>query len=172
MDRGIELYKLYRYPDYHYNRNQYNDVPSDLSTVYEYDKNGQLKGRNGWEKLPDSANQYHVNTGGDQGDEAKYNKKFVKVNPDGSSSEVIICFPPGKEPYLVDDYLNGGTYNYYNPQGSLDQYILHFIYDMVPYYLYGNQKEDGGFRKWVTDRRDQIKGFMLPQRNRHVFCIF
>ena len=135
MERNT-LIRLYFDSEFHYNRNRYNDTPEDIRTVYEYDEYGQPRGKNGWEKLPDSKNIYHINENGDQGSDAQYNKKFVKLNPDGSSSEMIICFPPDREPYMVDDYLNGGSYNFYNPDGSLKNLFLHFIYDMGPYYLY------------------------------------
>ena len=170
IERAVILYNIYTDPDFHYSRNRYNETPTDPSTVYEYDKNGHPKGKNGWEKLPDSANQCHVNESGEQGKEAAYNKKFVKKNPDGSSSEIIICFPPGKKPYVVDDYLNGGTYNYYNPDGTKGT-IMHVIYDLVPYLIHGNSKEDEpGLVRWVNGKIDQIKGALHPGRNRQAAC--
>ena len=170
-ERASTLYRLYTDPEYHYNRNQYNDTPSDITTVFEYDENGQPRGKNGWELLPKSANKYHVNKEGEQGTEAVYNKKFVKLNPDGSSSEAIICFPPSGNPYLVDDYLNGGTFNFYNPGGWFNGNIPHFLFDMMPYYMYGNQREDGGWRKKVEDGIDVIRQRFAPKRNRQVMCL-
>lgn len=169
-ERAHTLYRLYTDPEYHYNRNRYNDTPSDITTVFEYDESGQLRGKNGWKLLPESDNIYHVNKEGKQGEEAAYNKKFVKVNADRSSSEAIICFPPSGDPYLVDDYLNGGTFNFYNPGGWFNGNIPHFLFDMMPYYMYGNQREDGGWRKKVEDGIDVLRQRFAPKRNRQVMC--
>ncbi len=131
-----------RIRDDHYDRNRYNELP-DISEIYTIDDSGNIQGINGWEKQPDSANVYHRNTNGEQGSEAKYNVKFTHKNPDGSSYEVVICFPDKKtkEPYIVTDPYNAGTYNYSNPDG-IGGSIGHFIYDMIPYWIWGNQEED------------------------------
>lgn len=166
------LYRLYTDPEFHYSRNQYNETPTDVTEVFGYDESGQLIGKNGWEPLPEQMNKYHTNTNGSQGNQAAFNQKFIKKNPDGSSSEAIICIPPNKEwkPYLVDDYLNGGTFNFYNPTSLLDGYIPHFLFDMGPYYLYGNQREDGGLRKKVKDGLDWVREHLASGMNLQVMC--
>ncbi len=87
--------------------------------------------------------QYHENTDGKQGAEAIYNDKFL--SPDGGHIEVIICFPPDKEPYIVDETVdvgNMGTYNYASNKIPGIYHINHFFDDMIPYYLYGNTPTD------------------------------
>ena len=71
---------------------------------------------------------------------------------------------------MVDDYLNGGTYNYYNPDGTKGT-VLHVIYDLVPYLIHGNSKEDEpGLIRWVNGKIDEIKGSLYPGRNRQAAC--
>lgn len=103
-------------------------------------------------KVSEGKDIYHENTSGNQGDEAKYNDKYL--SPNGGHYEVIICNAPDIEPYIVDesvDPLNMGTYNYAS-NDSLTYYIEHFSKDMVPYYLYGNTLDDDkGWLKWALD---------------------
>ena len=51
------------------------------------------------------------------------------------------------------DPLNMGTYNYAsNDSFFLIYYVEHFFKDMVPYYFYGNTREDDvGLLKWALD---------------------
>ena len=52
---------------------------------------------------------------------------------------MIICYPENGTPYVVDESVdprNMGTYNYY------PNYIKHLVYDVFPYFLYGNSEND------------------------------
>lgn len=126
----------------HYNRNQYNEVPN-ISEVYcGFDKAGNPIASDGWKLLEKDESIYHTMQFGEQGKNAQYNRKFVKKNEDGTSSEVIICFYPeemGRSPEIVTDPFNEGTYNFADPSDP----IGHFVKDMIPYYLWGNQEIDG-----------------------------
>ena len=69
---------------------------------------------------------------------------------------MIICNNPNGVPYIVDetvDPINMGTYNYAsNDSFLLFYYIDHFFRDMLPYYAYGNTRDDNsGFLKWALD---------------------
>ena len=131
----------------HYNRNIYNEVPENIQDIFTIDEDGNVSGcdEGGWRMLSESQSVYHRNTHGEQGMEALYNYKFLKDNPDGSSSEVIICVPPGKDSSLVTDPFNAGTFNYGSPSSDNPMsYVEHFTKDMIPYWLWGNQEVDGG----------------------------
>ena len=105
-------------------------------------------------KVAETADMYHEDTSGSQGNQAKYNDKYL--SPNGGHHEVIICNAPDIEPYIVDEFvdpLNMGTYNYAsNDSFLLIYYVEHFVKDMFPYYLYGNTREDDvGWLKWALD---------------------
>ncbi len=125
----------------HYSRNKLN--------VSEYDSVYQIMGR--YEEQSGIANIFHFNVFGNQGGEAIYNKKYL--SPNGGHIEIVICTPPNKEPYIVDetiDPLNMGTYNYAsNEQFFISYFAEHFMVDMLPYFLYGNTSDDSfGLVKW------------------------
>ena len=127
----------------HYSRNDLNANIPDIDTILD-----------SYEKQSEAADQYHEYTHGAQGEEGIYNDKYL--SPDGGHYEVIICSPPGKEPYIVDqnvDPLNMGTYNYASNTLWTPLYgITHFFCDMIPYYVFGNTREDGGgILKWALD---------------------
>ena len=129
--------------DEHYSRNELNKVENNLDEI-----------KNTFEKQPESMDKYHENTKGQQGAEALYNDKYL--SPEGGHYEIIICSPPGKNSYIVNqsiDPTNMGTYNYANNDEWVVFYgIKHFFMDMVPYYLFGNTREDKlGVLKWVID---------------------
>ena len=72
------------------------------------------------------------------------------------NSLVIICSPPNKAPYIVDQYvdpINMGTYNYASNDLWKPIYgIWHFFDDMLPYYFFGNTREDtDGWLKWAVN---------------------
>ena len=127
----------------HYSRNNKNKVNDSVDTIM----------RN-YTKVSEWADKYHENTSGRQGSQAKYNDKYL--SPNGGHYEVIICNAPNIEPYIVDEFvdpLNMGTYNYAaNDSFVLKYYVEHFFNDMVPYYLYGNTRDDDeGYLKWALD---------------------
>lgn len=140
---SVELIKrLYTDPEFHYARNANNEYITYVSQVC--DENGNPTAAGGWTLLPESQSIYHMITDSEQGAEAIYNKKYVKSYPDGSSSEIVICFPPGGEPYIVTDPVNAGTYNYSDSTAGFWGTIGHFIYDVAPYWIHGNQETDSG----------------------------
>ena len=126
----------------HYQRNEMNTTSDSIETII-----------NTYEKQEEWADQYHEYTEGNQGEDALYNDKYL--SPDGGHIEVIICSPPGKSPYIVDQYvdeINMGTYNYASNEILVTYYVDHFFRDMIPYYLYGNTSTDKeGWLKWAID---------------------
>ena len=133
----------------HYNRNANNVIPDDINEIFTLDEteSDKIVGKNGWRVLPERESIYHRNIHGTQGKEAMYNYKFVHDNPDGTSSEAIICIPPNGEssPYLVDDPYNAGTFNYASPNpANPKSYLEHLVQDVFPYWLWGNQEVDSG----------------------------
>ncbi|WP_158617077.1 RHS repeat-associated core domain-containing protein [Corallococcus exercitus] len=96
----------------HYGRNVYNQTVPYSSLA-----------ANKWEPLSDAKSMYHRFGPGNE-----KNEKWV--SPDGKCEAVY------KDGELVTDPLNYGTYNYSSPNG-IDG-LGHFVYDVVPYWLYGN----------------------------------
>ena len=116
----------------HYARNDLNKIDKDIDEI-----------KNTYDKQPETMDDYHENINGKQGDDAVYNDKYL--SPDGGHLEVIICSPPDKEPYIVDenvDEMNMGTYNYASNEIPVIYHFNHFFQDMIPYYLYGNTRSD------------------------------
>ena len=130
----------------HYSRNERNAVNDSIDDIIK-----------NYTKVEEWADQYHENENGLQGAEARYNDKYL--SPNGGHYEIIICSPPNKSPYIVDesvDPINMGTYNYASNQSPF-YYIDHFLRDMMPYYAFGNTKDDNvGFLKWALDRKSVV----------------
>ena len=127
----------------HYSRNELNDANTSIDDVLET-----------YEKQSEFADKYHEYTSGPQGQDGIYNDKYL--SPNGGHIEIIISSPPNKTPYIVDESIdptNMGTYNYAsNQQWSLFYGVEHFFKDMVPYYFFGNTREDsGGLFKWAIN---------------------
>ena len=101
----------------HYSRNERNQVNKVINEIQrEYDKQAE------W------ADKYHENTNGTQGAEAIYNDKYL--SPNGGHNEIIICSPPDKDPYIVDetvDAKNMGTYNYAANYIPGVYHVVHFL---------------------------------------------
>lgn len=126
-------------------RDRLNQIPEDISCIYQIKKDGHEKEiicareENGWILISRIGSYYHRNAAGIQGEEAKYNKKFIRPDEFGGSSEAVICFPPDKEPYLVTDPVNGGTYNFISPVRGKRRLVSfrlllgHFHKDVLPY---------------------------------------
>ena len=124
----------------HYARNELNNVDLSVNEIItSYDKQSE------------GADEFHEYTHGTQGEEAIYNNKYL--SPNGGHFEIIICEAPGKDPYIVNDPINMGTYNYASNENFLLIYWFdHLFRDVVPYFFYGNTAEDeGGLLKWVLD---------------------
>lgn len=137
------LYSINEMAENHYNRNKLNTVTDSIG---EIQKN--------YTKVPEWADTYHENTSGTQGDQAKYNDKYL--SPSGGHYEVIICNAPNIEPYIVDEFVdasNMGTFNYAsNDSFPLTYYAEHFVKDMIPYYFFGNTRNDAkGMLKWALN---------------------
>ena len=102
----------------HWNRNKGLNDPAKLP------KSPAEAARLKWKKLPASKSVYHNRHG-------KTNSKYI--SPDGHQEAVYDSCGN-----LVTDSYNMGTYNIYAPDNS----IGHLIYDMLPYYLFGNSPDD------------------------------
>ncbi len=111
----------------HYARNKMQEdvIKLDPKKIIESDE---------WERQPDNKNIYHRHKVGEQGDEAKYNVKYMTKD---KRKEVIINFAKS-EPRIVTDPYNIGTYNFGT---SVDE---HVVWDVLPYYIWGNSPVDSG----------------------------
>ena len=115
----------------HYARNNNQEDIIDSYGKTESERIEYIK--NNWERQSDSANIYHVNEIGSQGEFAKKNVKYMSLD---KKMEVVICDPDSNNAYIVTDPFNRGTYNF----GTV--WYEHFAKDMVPYFLWGNGIED------------------------------
>ena len=148
---GIEEVDMDR--DDHYDRNsnqedyfeQFYENKSEEEAEQDIIRMVEL-GEDGWYPADNKDNLYHRFTNGNQGEDAVYNVKYLRVNEDGSSYEIIICQGPGTD----DDYIvdadqypeNAGTYNYYHP-GDIWGRICHGWKDVLPYIFQSNTPDDG-----------------------------
>jgi hypothetical protein len=113
----------------HYSRNQYQD--NNITN-----NPNEIIGSEDWEAQPPEANMYHMHTAGEQGQDAKDNVKYMS---DNGKYEVVINFTDKDNPKIVTDPYNKGTYNF----ADYREYPLeHIVIDVIPYYLWGNSKED------------------------------
>jgi hypothetical protein len=80
--------------------------------------------------LPSGKSLYH-STNGTGTDAAKYVSKNGK--------ELVINITDTLDPHIELSPERIGTYNYYDPSSAL---LLHAIYDMIPYWFYGNSPDD------------------------------
>lgn len=134
-------------------RDSVNQIPEDISCIYrlETGKGGTVRvyarEENGWRLMSRAGTLFHRNTKSEQGGDAAYNRKFVYPDEYGGSSEAVICFPPGREPYLVTDPVNRGTYNFISPmprKGPLAaprKLLGHFQKDVLPYLRIGKTEK-------------------------------
>ena len=83
--------------------------------------------KQGFVKAPDSKNIYHRHKG-QMGNVKYYNS---------STKQEVIFDENGK---VVTDIANIGTYNYFAPDGL--EGIFHILVDVLPYYQWGNDKND------------------------------
>jgi RHS repeat-associated protein len=104
----------------HWNRNRGRNEPANLPKSMDE----AIKAK--WIQLGDDESIYHRLYG------AIGNVKFV--SPDGLLEAVY-----DMNGVLVTDVYNLGTYNYYNPKTNP---ILHGVFDVAPYLIYGNSPED------------------------------
>lgn len=105
----------------HWNRNLFNAPVSSFADVAD------------WTKLTPEESIFHQ-----QGEGNEQNMKFV--SPDGRSEAVFRPGIAGGEPELVTDVTILGTYNFFGPRFAFG--IFHGIFDVVPYFLFGNAPAD------------------------------
>ncbi|MBQ7208986.1 MAG: hypothetical protein IJS01_14400 [Lentisphaeria bacterium] len=91
-------------------------------------KNPAEAEKRGFVRAPDEQNLYHRHKG--QRNNVKYH------HPE--TGQEIIFNADGK---IVTDIENIGTYNYFPPTGVANNF-LHVLFDVVPYYKWGNSEED------------------------------
>ncbi|NLK67058.1 MAG: hypothetical protein GX282_06245 [Campylobacteraceae bacterium] len=123
----------------HYSRNRYNKVADiELKNISNTLSNSNIsnieqptKLLDNWVIYPKDKSIYHQ-----IGENNKDNIKLV--NNDGR--ELVLKYNYGSY-NIVDDNLNIGTYNYSNPDGGLST-VGHIVYDVLPYYIYGNTPYD------------------------------
>ena len=128
--------------DKHYARNKLNKVSLTVDEIMQR-----------YDKQTEDMDALHEYTHGKQGKEGIYNDKYL--SPDGGHLEVIICSPPNKSSYIVNEYvdeINMGTYNYASNEIPGLYHVDHLVRDVLPYSLYGNTLEDKtGALKWVIE---------------------
>ena len=82
----------------------------------------------GWKKATENENWYHRNNGGIN------NVKYYNIK----TGQEVIYESDNDDAKLVTSVDNIGTFNYYPPK----EIIAHWTYDVLPYWLWGNSKED------------------------------
>ena len=131
----------------HYYRNFYNLAPK---TEDEAKATGYIK-LSAWKS------KYHRHP--DNGDSGKTNGRKNKkyVSKDGKHEAVY-----DENGNLVTNDKNQGTYNYASP----DDWFGHFIYDMIPYFIWGNTPSD------TTPFKNRIGGPDKKKKKRpHMFIL-
>ncbi len=112
------------YQELHYFRNYLNRSPETLGEMIQLNKS--LSSDKKWRLLPPSDSMYHM-----YGTNGEYNVKLV-------SAEGFFEAVYNKNGTLLtqsNDPVNMGTYNYADPDNNK---IKHGLYDVEPYYLWGN----------------------------------
>ena len=151
--------------DNHYNRNiiSYNGNTSQEQWIKEYgeaniirdamnqvtvdspnERNKKQDYIGKWRKVGDDQNIYHRNENTTQGYNARFNKKYLYHNEDGSSYEVIIGVNDQGEYCIVKDPTNEGTFNKNDPgkYKFSPPSIAHLFTDVLPYNFNGNNEQD------------------------------
>lgn len=113
------------------------------STANSHGLNNETKIKGDYRKLKDSEAVLHQH-----GEDGKNNSKYVSI--DDGRKEVVFDV----EGNFVNTPENMGTYNLFGPQ----QPVLHGIFDVVPYYLWGNSHDDTiGFRGRIEATKRSIE---------------
>ena len=105
----------------------YNRLALREQQLHVLPKSPEEAEKQGFVKAPDSKNIYHRHKG-QMGNVKYYNS---------STKQEIIFDENGK---VVTDIANIGTYNYFAPDGL--EGIWHILVDVLPYYQWGNDKND------------------------------
>ncbi|SHL04248.1 RHS repeat-associated core domain-containing protein [Desulforamulus aeronauticus] len=114
--KGVQMETLYYLEMLHYNRNKLNNPP--------YSEQDAIRVK--WIKLPKSKSVLHQIGEGNES-----NVKYI--SPNGKMEAIY-----NSQGNLVIDPVNKGTYNFASPSDPSN----HFYYDMLPYYVLGNEPED------------------------------
>lgn len=105
----------------HWTRNSWNAPVSSFDDV------------SGWTELTAKESIFHQMGAGNE-----HNRKFV--SPDGHSEAIFRPNDSGEDPTLVNDPANYGTYNFFGPRFFYG--ITHGLFDVVPYFIFGNSPSD------------------------------
>ena len=113
----------------------YNRLNNPMQQPWSLPQSPEEAIQRGFVQVPDDQNWYHRNKG--QLDNVKYQQP--------ATGQEVIFNGQGK---VVNDIENIGTYNYFpitetddNITDSINA-ILHFAFDVVPYYRWGNDEDD------------------------------
>lgn len=129
--------------DKHYNRNDNNtNLP----------KNDADAEKMGWRKLSSKESAMHQFSQKDGVENSKW------VSPDGHRE--VVFTGSGSNQKITEDQRDIGTYNYYDPQ---DHPVGHTVYDVLPYIILGNNKQDSTTA--YTRIAGSIKSFMKTPVN-------
>ncbi len=105
----------------HWGRNNWNERVSNIDDV------------SSWTELTPGESIFHRMGPGNE-------KNLKYVSPNGHSEAVFKPCKNGGESTLVTDPLNYGTYNFFGPRFLLG--IPHGIFDILPYFVFGNSPSD------------------------------
>ncbi len=124
---AVDPWGLKWYNDWHYNRNKYNNPVHSVQEAKQK-----------WIELPASKKIYHC-----MGKGNKNNRKFI--SPNGMNEAVFHPNPDGTYTPVTREYdpANMQTFNYFSPlwrHGT--EPIFHVIFDVLPYWIWGNAPED------------------------------
>jgi RHS repeat-associated protein len=137
----------------HYNRNKHQSSET-YNNVSEAVKNGydRLGLKPGGVENAEALDNYHeMGQLPDNYAPPSENNKYVKKDPNNPEASFELIFDSKGE--LVTDSKNAGTYNFSDP-GGVKGKINHFIKDMLPYYIWGNNETD----KKTTSIKNRILG--------------
>ena len=133
----------------HYNRNHiFQGKYENLTPAQEKKLIKEITSEsNGWVAAETKDNVFHQYTHGKYGEAAKNNTKYTKRTWWGGSYEIVIGKDKNGNQIIVDDPLNAGTFNLFDPilqKGEKKDFwyytrrTLHGIFDVGPYVLLGN----------------------------------
>jgi len=84
-------------------------------------------------------------------------KNYIKYIHEEKGYEIVVDNSDIRNPVIITDPINKGTYNHFNPSG-LTNNVGHILFDIVPYVFYGNDEKifpdssTSTDSTWVTDR--------------------
>lgn len=136
----------------HYFRNLLNRAPRTLDEMLRFNEN--LPSKIKWRLLEPEKSVFHM-----YGKGGEFNLKFVSY--DGKFEAVYN--KNGELLTKANDQINMGTYNYADP----DDGIKHFIYDVVPYFKWGNTRNS--LRPQIYDAGVNLEKFKINEhaKNRY-----